>query len=265
MAESAASKNRGRADYAFTYNKTKWKWSDVGGVWVSDNDPAASRIATMSPEPLATYKDVRGAVNRYGADTSKRTKTESQGSLTIRQVLREAGCPAGKLNVATAICIAESGGNAAAVNVNTDSFKSKDVGLSQVNLHYHPEYTETEMKEPRANARAMGKISNNWTDFRPWATYTSGKYIAFLGQDRKVTNAADSVGPGEPAGTLEQITGAAKETASDLSLGNIADGVASVVKALFDPSTYLRLGKGFIGLVLILLAVGALLKQYLKG
>jgi hypothetical protein len=78
---------------------------------------------------------------------------------------------------ATAIAMAESGGNPRAV-AKTD--REHSVGLWQINLRAHPQYTEAQMLDPKQNAAAAYKISRGGTNWRPWSTYQSGAYQRYL-------------------------------------------------------------------------------------
>lgn len=55
-----------------------------------------------------------------------------------------------------------------------------DVGLWQINIPAHPQYTIEQMQNPMQNARAAVVISNNGTNWKPWVTYNNGSYRPFL-------------------------------------------------------------------------------------
>lgn len=99
------------------------------------------------------------------------------GNQMTRQALltlaTKAGFPDPKL--ATAIALAESGGVPGAI---LRSAREISVGLWQINTKVHP-YTVDEMKDPLKNAAAALAISKHGTDWKPWATFTSGKYRKF--------------------------------------------------------------------------------------
>ena len=88
-------------------------------------------------------------------------------------------------NTAAAIAQAESSGDPSKIN-NTaypnrpnyhppapGNLPEYSVGLWQINLVAHPNYTEKNMLDPVKNAAAAVTISNNGRDFSPWSTYTT--------------------------------------------------------------------------------------------
>lgn len=93
----------------------------------------------------------------------------------LRALAASVGFPAGALDVAAAIAMAESSGVPSAVGDQGTSF-----GLWQVHTPAHPEYTAAELFDPTENARAALAISRGGTDWTPWSTYNSGKYLRYL-------------------------------------------------------------------------------------
>lgn len=79
---------------------------------------------------------------------------------------------------ATAIALAESAGYPNAI---ARSSREYSVGLWQINTKVHP-YTPEQMAEPMQNAAAAFKISKGGTNWKPWSTYTNGRYKQFLGK-----------------------------------------------------------------------------------
>lgn len=96
---------------------------------------------------------------------------------TILQILGlvfEVGIRGDAAITAAAISLAESGGRTDVVS------RTNDVGLWQINLDAHPQYTAAELKNPETNARAMAEISNGGTDWTPWVAYNNGSYRRHL-------------------------------------------------------------------------------------
>lgn len=91
----------------------------------------------------------------------------------VLQIATQAGFPDPKL--AAAIALAESGGVPGGM---LTSSREISVGLWQINTKVHP-YTVDDMKDPIKNAAAAFKISKGGKDWRPWSTYTNGKYKTF--------------------------------------------------------------------------------------
>lgn len=95
----------------------------------------------------------------------------------LRSLAQQAGLKGNAINIAAAIAMAESGGrtDAHALTPYENSW-----GLWQINLLAHPQYTAAQMQTPSGNARAMVAISNGGTNWNPWTTYTSGRYLQYL-------------------------------------------------------------------------------------
>lgn len=93
----------------------------------------------------------------------------------MRNLWTRAGGRASAANMAAAIAMAESGGRRhPRDNINADG--SVDRGPWQINSVHGALSTH----DPLGNARAAVRISNNGRNWRPWATFNSGAYRAFL-------------------------------------------------------------------------------------
>jgi soluble lytic murein transglycosylase-like protein len=93
----------------------------------------------------------------------------------IVAIAREAGFPEPEL--AAAIAMAESGGNANAVG---DLYLGGSYGLWQINIKAHPQYSVSLLFDPAYNARAAFEISKGGTDWNPWTTFRTGAYRQYL-------------------------------------------------------------------------------------
>jgi hypothetical protein len=100
--------------------------------------------------------------------------------------------------MAAAIAMAESGGNSAAQDL--DSNGSVDRGLWQINSVHGSQSTFDVM----GNARAAVAISNNGTDWSPWVTYQTGAYKQFLQSGVAPDTTAPINGTAAAAGTGNQ-------------------------------------------------------------
>jgi hypothetical protein len=80
-------------------------------------------------------------------------------------------------NLMAAIMMAESDGDPAARNYNTNG--TIDRGLGQVNS-VHSQYDGAKLYDADYNADACYEISDGGTNFEPWATYQSGAFRGFL-------------------------------------------------------------------------------------
>lgn len=83
-------------------------------------------------------------------------------------------------SIASAIAMAESGGNTDAINPGSATDNEYSVGLWQINVKAHPQYSISSLKDAQTNAKAMFAISSGGTNWFPWGTYTNGSYKNFL-------------------------------------------------------------------------------------
>lgn len=107
-----------------------------------------------------------------------------QTATQIAQVAYNAGFRNNGLVLATAIALAESGGNELAANHNGPTQGcpqgSVDRGLWQINDCYHAEVSQQQAYRPLDSAYAAYRISNKGTNFTPWSTFGNGAYRAHL-------------------------------------------------------------------------------------
>jgi soluble lytic murein transglycosylase-like protein len=93
---------------------------------------------------------------------------------TIAGVASNAGFSGVDLITAVAIAYAESSGNPNAVG---DVTLGRSIGLWQINLAAHPEYSEDSLYDPQTNANAAFAIYQAAGDsFSPWTTFNNGAY-----------------------------------------------------------------------------------------
>jgi hypothetical protein len=147
----------------------------------------------------------------------------------IAQVAYNAGWRGEQLVIATAVGLAESGGRYWVVN------EIGCVGLWQINVPVHPQWTTAAMKNPAANAAAAMTLykgaGNHWS---PWEAYTGpdgkgsdGPYTTQMGRARLAAasikgagdvSAVDAVATsGAGAGTIDPIS---FQTISDADQAN---------------------------------------------
>ena len=113
-------------------------------------------------------------------------------------------------DTAAAIAQAESGGDPSAI-LNTaypnlpgyqppakGNLPEYSVGLWQINVLAHPQYTAAQMLNPRLNANAAVAISNGGASFSAWSTYKSGAYKSYLTSAGTPTAQAGIVTGGSP-------------------------------------------------------------------
>ncbi|SRR6266581_447199 len=138
-------------------------------------------------------------------------------------------------SIAAAVAMAESSGNPTATNHNSDG--STDRGLWQINS-IHGNLSTT---DPTANVRAAIKISSNGKNWKPWVTFTTGKYRQFLNDsnDSPTSNAEQVFGLPTPFGDVEipgfkALEGVPGLLGDQLSSG-IEQGMVAVFNAVFGP------------------------------
>lgn len=105
--------------------------------------------------------------------------------LSIGGYARNAGFSGFDLGVAVAIAYAESSGNPAAIG---DVDLGVSVGLWQINLAAHPEYSQDELLDPQTNANAAFAVySAAGNSFSPWTTFNTGAYNQYSQQAQDET------------------------------------------------------------------------------
>lgn len=105
------------------------------------------------------------------------------GNLSASQIAsyaQAAGFTGPDLITAVAIALAESGGNPSALgDVNISPGGS--IGLWQINVAAHPEFSGENLYDPQTNANAAYSVFVDAGDsFSPWSTYSNGAYESFL-------------------------------------------------------------------------------------
>ena len=108
----------------------------------------------------------------------------------LKALASNAGFPDDFSDTAAAIALAESSGNPNAVG-DLNITPGGSIGLWQINLKAHPEYTADELTDPQANANAAYKIFQAaGGSFSPWTTYKTGAYQAYLQSSDNSENAS---------------------------------------------------------------------------
>lgn len=170
--------------------------------------------------------------------------TAGQLALWAQQV----GVPADQVPTAVAIALAESGGKGAAVG-GPNSDGSYDLGYWQINNKAHAglllQYPS--WWEAPSNSRMMASVSGGGRNWRPWTTYTSGKYKEFLPAATAGAEApADNTVQGETNtvlfGRLADIAEGIGETFVDLVNGviQIAQGAFKMMVWMANPHNWVR-------------------------
>ncbi len=100
------------------------------------------------------------------------------------------------------------------------------VGLWQINIYVHTQYTQAEMLDPLRNAEAAVAISDDGTSFRPWTTYKDGTYKQYLRSN--FTPIIPDLGPGQttPTGALSSLPSGAATAAGMRGYSDLRNSVA---------------------------------------
>jgi hypothetical protein len=98
----------------------------------------------------------------------------------IAEVCEQAGFMGDSLEMAIAVCLAESGGRTDAVNVTGNTPPSRDRGLFQINDFWHSEVSDDCAFDAQCNVEAAYKISESGTNWNPWSAYQAGTYVDYL-------------------------------------------------------------------------------------
>ncbi len=113
----------------------------------------------------------------------------AQREAQLRDAASKAGFTGNALNMAVAIGMAESGGNAGEVN-NNPGTGDLSYGDWQINMlggmgpERRAQYglsSNDALLDPYTNARVAYAMSNGGQNWAPWSTYKSGAYKNFLG------------------------------------------------------------------------------------
>lgn len=195
--------------------------------------------------------------------------------LTVQQIAgyaQAAGFPPEELARATAVALAESGGDPGASHTNTNG--SVDYGLFQINSVHGGLLNQGDKFNPLDNAKMALTVwrdaGNKWT---PWSAYNNGRSQGFMAQ--ATLAAAKPVPPASPAGASAsgsatasgesgQAGGTAQGSAPAVTGNPVADALAGVLspltglvekfKTILNVNFWWRLGAGILGVIMILVS-----------
>lgn len=140
--------------------------------------------------------------------------------------------------IATAIALAESGGNASATNHNTNG--STDYGLWQINSIHTDVLSSGQWSDPAANAKMAHTVyAQAGNSFTPWVTYTTGRYLVYMPRAAKAES-------GIKSGIQNQI----QQGQQNLQNG----GGPSAMDNLTNPAFWSRIAYAVVGGILLIWA-----------
>jgi hypothetical protein len=169
--------------------------------------------------------------------------------LTAQQIAgaaKAAGFPDNELATATAVALAESGGETTATNRNTNG--SVDYGLWQINTIHGSLLSQGDKFNAADNAKmaytVWSRAGNKWT---PWSAYKNQRYRTFLPQAALAAAAPTAA----PAATP---TSATIPTNPVAAAGSTAD-ILSLISGLTSGGLWTRIGAFILGGTLLLFSL----------
>jgi hypothetical protein len=139
------------------------------------------------------------------------------GTKPLTNILKQAGFGPRGVDIAYAVAMAESSGNARSHNTNS-STGDNSYGLFQINMigsmgparrkQYHLK-SNNDLFDPLTNAKVAYAMSNKGRDWSPWSTYKNGAYKKYLGKSGAAAGTKDSktVGDNEPSNSATGVVG----------------------------------------------------------
>lgn len=150
---------------------------------------------------------------------------------------KNAGVTGSNIAIATAIALAESGGDTDVVS-KPNRNGTVDKGLWQINSVHADLLATYNYADPAQNAQMMFILSHNGTNWSAWSTYKSGAYLVHLPAAQAAT--PDTSG----SGSVNTVS-----NSMDFS------AIQNFAKLISDPRTWQRMGMVIGGGVMILVAV----------
>ena len=169
--------------------------------------------------------------------------------LTAQQIAgaaKAAGFPDNELATATAVALAESGGETTATNRNTNG--SVDYGLWQINTIHGSLLSQGDKFNPTDNAKmaytVWSRAGNKWS---PWSAYNNQRYRTFLPQA--------SLAAAAPTTTPNATTAAIDIPTNPVAAAGSTADLLSLVSGLTSGGLWTRLGAFLLGGILILFSL----------
>jgi Lysozyme like domain len=155
-------------------NWTKGKVTLAQAFGLSKAHQAQIKFPTLSAKLPAQA----AASSNTGQTTTGSVPPPASGANYSQQQLQSLWIQAGGnpnfALIASAIAMAESGGNPGAID--NDSNGTQDRGLWQINSTHGSQ----SVFDPLGNARAAIAISSNGSNWQPWTTFNTGAYLKFM-------------------------------------------------------------------------------------
>lgn len=167
-------------------------------------------------------------------------------ALEIETTWRQNGGRPDAADIAAAVALAESGGDTTQIRntafpnrpnyhpPNLGDLPEYSIGLWQINLLAHPQYTEAQLLTPDGNATAAIAISADGTLWGQWTTYTNGAYLAKLNEIRSAAGGPTVTPPvatTAEAPTAHEGWAALKYSVNTVLAGHLARGLNTLQDA----------------------------------
>jgi hypothetical protein len=152
---------------------------------------------------------------------------------------------------AVAVALAEHRGT-----VRTDAVSpTGDVGIWQINVASHPQWTREQLKDPTTNAEAMRQISDHGRNWSAWTgTYKIGLHLGYMARARQAVEATHgSVSDLPLSERLGDVAGAVTNPLD--SITGAIGGIVSFLEWLSDPDTWRRIALVIAGGGIVLVGV----------
>jgi hypothetical protein len=167
------------------------------------------------------------------------------------------------LERAVAVALAESSGRVKVVNSIGCC-----VGLWQINVKVHKQYTTAQMQDPQQNANAAWAISNEGRNWKPWEAFTNGSYLLHIPAAKigvsKFYERNPSIDPDDSPvpDFLERPWEQGQESLSQLS--DLATFPAKVLAWISDRNNIIRVIKVVTGVVVAVVGVAVVARPVVK-
>jgi TP901 family phage tail tape measure protein len=137
----------------------------------------ANIAADTGPPAIASVAKA-ATVKAFGASVGASIASAALTPNQIRAIAYAAGFRGSALDTAVRVAEAESSG--IPTNRYNPGSQEDSRGLWQINVaaSANPQYASTNLYDPATNARIAYSMSHGGTNWQPWTTYTSGKYLS---------------------------------------------------------------------------------------
>jgi len=150
------------------------------------------------------------------------------------------------LTLSVAIALAESGGDTAVTHKNSDTRRTTDLGVWQINNYWHRDLlAKYAWSDPAANAQMMWIIKTQRGGWAQWSTFNNGSFFKYMPRAIKAAEAVQS-------GTAQTLPQATNDPAANM------DSNSNATATLTSPNTWLRLAMIVTGGLLLLVALAML-------